>query len=64
MAICAFWQLYDTVIPLLLKYTFGVMDEVKVGGIMALDNIFALFMLPLFGALSDRTLMQGNKKLI
>ncbi|MBE6618302.1 MAG: SLC45 family MFS transporter [Ruminococcaceae bacterium] len=63
MAICAFWQLYDTVVPLLLKYTFGVMDEVKVGGIMALDNIFALFMLPLFGALSDRTHTKIGKRM-
>lgn len=63
MAICAFWQLYDTVVPLLLKYTFGVTDEVKVGGIMALDNIFALFMLPLFGALSDRTHTKIGKRM-
>lgn len=63
MAICAFWQLYDTVVPLLLKYTFGVKDEVKVGGIMALDNIFALFMLPLFGALSDRTHTKIGKRM-
>lgn len=63
MAICAFWQLYDTVVPLLLKYTFGVTDEVKVGGIMALDNIFALFMLPLFGALSDKTHTKIGKRM-
>ncbi len=63
MAICAFWQLYDTVVPLLLKYTFGVKDEVTVGTIMALDNVFALFMLPLFGALSDRTHTKIGKRM-
>ncbi len=63
MAICAFWQLYDTVVPLVLKYTFGIHNEVISGGIMALDNIFALFMLPLFGALSDRTHTKIGKRM-
>lgn len=53
MSISAFWQLYDSIIPLILKNTFGIGDTIA-GGIMALDNILALFMLPLFGALSDR----------
>lgn len=63
MAICAFWQLYDTVVPLILKYTFGIHNEVISGGIMALDNIFALFMLPVFGALSDRTHTKIGKRM-
>ncbi len=54
MSICAFWQLYDTAIPKMLADTFE-MGETNVGIIMALDNVVALFMLPLFGALSDRT---------
>ena len=53
MSISAFWQLYDSIIPLILKHTFGIGDTLA-GGIMAIDNILALFMLPLFGALSDR----------
>jgi len=53
MSISAFWQLYDSIIPLILKHTFGVGDTLA-GGIMAVDNILALFMLPLFGALSDK----------
>ena len=53
MAISTFWQLYDNIIPLMLKNTFGLGDTLA-GGIMALDNILALFMLPFFGALSDR----------
>ncbi len=63
MAICAFWQLYDNVVPLLLKYTFKIDNEVISGGIMALDNIFALFMLPIFGALSDRTHTKIGKRM-
>lgn len=53
MSICAFWQMYDSVIPLILKNTFGIGDGTA-GIIMAADNVLALFLLPLFGALSDR----------
>ncbi len=53
MSICAFWQLYDNVIPLILKNTFNMPDSIA-GVIMALDNVIALFLLPLLGALSDR----------
>ena len=52
LSICAFWQLYDNVIPLILKNTFDVPDSIA-GVIMALDNILALFLLPLFGKFSD-----------
>lgn len=54
MAICAFWQVYDSIVPLILKKTFDMNDTLS-GFIMALDNILALFMLPFFGSLSDRT---------
>lgn len=54
MSISAFWQLYDFVVPLVLRDTFLIGDGAS-GIIMALDNILALFMLPLFGNLSDRT---------
>ena len=54
MSICAFWQVYDNLVPLILKETFGV-DDALIGVVMALDNVLALFMLPLFGKLSDRT---------
>ena len=53
MAIQAFWQVYDNIIPLILKYFFEIGDTVS-GAIMALDNIFALIMLPIFGAWSDK----------
>lgn len=51
--ISAFWQAYDTIIPLMLTNKFGL-DQTWSGVIMSLDNILALFMLPLFGALSDK----------
>lgn len=54
MSICALWQVYDSIVPLILKNTFDLNDAVS-GVIMALDNVLALFLLPLFGALSDRT---------
>ncbi len=54
LTISAFWQLYDFIIPLILQNTFKI-DHTTSGFIMSLDNIVALFMLPLFGMLSDRT---------
>ncbi|MEG2842000.1 MAG: MFS transporter [Ruthenibacterium sp.] len=54
LSICAFWMLYDNVIPLILKHTFEV-DDTLIGVVMAMDNVLALFMLPLFGKLSDAT---------
>ncbi len=54
LAISAFWQLYDNIIPKILESTFGI-GETLTGAIMALDNVLALFLLPLFGALSDKT---------
>ena len=51
--ISAFWQAYDTVVPLILHNKFE-MKELYSGFIMSLDNIFAVFMLPLFGTLSDK----------
>ena len=54
LSICAFWQMYDNIIPLILTNTFH-MDETISGAIMAADNVLALFLLPFFGALSDRT---------
>ena len=51
--ITLFWQTYDAIIPKILTDKFG-MPHVWSGAIMAIDNVFALFMLPLFGALSDK----------
>lgn len=54
LSICAFWQMYDSIIPLILQNTFGI-GEMLTGAIMAADNVLAIFLLPLFGALSDKT---------
>ena len=54
MSISAFWQVYDGIVPLILKNTFGIGDTAS-GVVMALDNVLALFLLPVFGSLSDRT---------
>ena len=51
--ISAFWQAYDATIPVILTNKFG-MDQFWSGVIMALDNILAVFMLPMFGAISDK----------
>ncbi len=53
MSICAFWEMYDNVVPKMLELGFG-MKETATGVVMALDNILALFLLPLIGAFSDK----------
>lgn len=60
-SICMFWQVYDTVIAKMLINTFGL-NQFWSGVIMALDNILALVLLPLFGALSDRTKTKYGKR--
>ncbi len=59
--ICAFWQAYDAIVPLMLVNKFGL-DQASSGAIMAIDNVFALFMLPLFGALSDKSKSKYGKR--
>ena len=54
LSISAFWQMYDSVMTLILAGTFQLNETVS-GAIMAADNVLALFLLPLFGAISDRT---------
>lgn len=54
LAISSFWQLYDFIVPLILKNSFDLNDGLA-GFVMSLDNIIALGMLPLFGMLSDKT---------
>lgn len=59
--ISAFWQAYDNTIPLILTNKFGL-SQTASGVIMALDNVLALFMLPIFGALSDRRNSKMGKR--
>ena len=61
MSISSFWQLYDNIIPLILQNTFGI-GETFTGAIMAMDNLLALFLLPIFGAFSDRVDTRFGKR--
>lgn len=62
MSIISFWQLYDNIVPLLLTNTFH-MNETLSGVIMAADNVLALFLLPFFGKISDRTSTKIGKRM-
>ena len=64
------WQVYNTYCPpiltvLLTRQLGQTAEEVQylVGVLMAMDNVFALFMLPLFGWLSDRTRSPLGKRM-
>ena len=59
--IILFWNAYDFVIPLLLENTYGLPNALR-GFIMGLDNLLSLFMLPLFGRLSDNSKGKLTKK--
>ena len=61
--ITAFWQAYDKTIPLVLTYKFG-MSQTLSGVIMAFDNVLAVFLLPLFGALSDKSRSKLGKRTV
>jgi MFS family permease len=61
LSICAFWELYDGIVPKMLANTFG-MGETATGIVMALDNILALFLLPLFGTFSDKVDTRFGKR--
>lgn len=51
--ISAFWQAYDAIIPLILTNHFGLPQSAS-GAVMSIDNVLAVFLLPIFGAFSDR----------
>jgi MFS family permease len=53
LSISAFWQMYDSLIPLILQNTFHL-NETLTGMIMAADNVLAVVLLPLLGAMSDK----------
>lgn len=65
------WQVYDTWCPTLLTELFKEafpgksVDEVQylVGIMMALDNLAALILLPIFGTLSDKTHTKIGKRM-
>ena len=59
--ISAFWQAYDAIVPLILTNHFGLLQSVS-GTVMSLDNIIAVFMLPVFGAISDKVNTRYGKR--
>ncbi len=61
LSICAFWQMYDGLVPKMLIETFHLPESVS-GVIMAADNVLALFLLPLFGGISDRSKSRLGKR--
>lgn len=62
MSISSFWAVYDAVTPLILKNTFHL-NEVLNGAVMAMDNVLALFLLPVFGIMSDKTNTKLGKRI-
>ncbi len=61
LSISAFWQMYDNIIPLILRDTFRLKDSV-IGAVMAIDNVLAVFLLPIIGTLSDKVDTRWGKR--
>ncbi len=59
--ISAFWQAYDAIIPLILTNHFGL-PQTASGAVMSIDNVLAVFMLPIFGAVSDKVNTKMGKR--
>ncbi len=59
--ISAFWQAYDAIIPLILTNHFGL-PQTASGAVMSIDNVLAVFMLPIFGAISDKVSSKMGKR--
>ncbi len=59
--ITLFWQCYDSLVPKILTDKFG-MSQTLSGIFMALDNMLALFLLPLFGSISDKCKSKWGKR--
>ena len=65
------WQVYDTWCPTFLtelfKNSLGISNEKEVqylvGIMMALDNLAALILLPIFGRISDKTHTKIGKRM-
>ena len=57
----AFWQAYDAIIPLILTNHFGLPQSAS-GAVMSIDNVLAVFLLPIFGALSDKVNTRFGKR--
>lgn len=61
LSICSFWQMYDNIVPLILQNSFHLGDT-SIGFVMSIDNILAVFFLPLIGAFSDKVDTRWGKR--
>jgi maltose/moltooligosaccharide transporter len=61
LGVSMIWAMYNAYLPIFLKETFHLPFSV-VGGIMTIDNIFAILLLPFLGALSDSTNTKIGKR--
>ena len=61
LSISAFWQMYDNIVPLILQNTFHLNESV-IGALMAIDNVLAVFLLPIIGTLSDKVDTRMGKR--
>ena len=59
--ITAFWSAYDAIIPLILLNHYGLPHTIS-GAVMSIDNVLAVFLLPFFGALSDKVHTKHGKR--
>ena len=59
--IMAFWTAYDAIVPLILTNHYGL-PQVVSGVVMSADNILAVFLLPIFGAISDKVMTKLGKR--
>lgn len=62
LSISGFWQMYDSIIPLMMQNTFHL-GETVTGTLMAMDNVLAIILLPLFGSLSDKADTRIGKRM-
>ncbi len=59
--ISAFWQAYDAIVPLILTNHFGL-PQTASGAVMSIDNVLAVFLLPIFGAISDKVQTRRGRR--
>jgi MFS family permease len=62
LSISLLWAIYNTDIPIILQKTYKLSSFV-VGWVMNLDNILAILLIPIIGALSDRTITKIGKRM-
>lgn len=54
------WPLYNVYVPLFLREFFN--SQFVINGIMTLDNILAIFLIPIISAMSDRTVTRYGRR--